>query len=124
MARGAIKALILSSSLLAAAIGLAEDTVQQEPGCMDCHQADADSPVHAVYRTAHGKLAGGGAGACATCHAYIADDWISRLPPMDDMEDAMLDSASERRSNSRLTCQIEVTEELDGMLVYVADNET
>lgn len=65
----------------------------------------------------------GGACACATCHAYVADEWLSRLPPMDDMEDAMLDSANERRPNSRLTCQIEVTDALDGMVVYVADNE-
>ena len=39
------------------------------------------------------------------------------------MEDAMLDAAAERRSNSRLTCQIEVTQDLDGLIVHVADNE-
>lgn len=64
----------------------------------------------------------GGACACATCHAYIADAWLSRLPPMEDMEDAMLDSAIERRPNSRLTCQIEVSDELDGLEVHVANN--
>ncbi len=42
---------------------------------------------------------------------------------MDDMEDAMLDSAKDRRSGSRLTCQIEMTDELDGIEVTVADNE-
>ena len=66
----------------------------------------------------------GGACACATCHAYIADAWLPRLRPIDDMEDAMLDSARERRPNSRLTCQIEVTSELDGLEVFVANNET
>lgn len=66
----------------------------------------------------------GGACACATCHAYIDEKWLDRLPPMEDMEDAMLDSAVERRSNSRLTCQIEVTPELDGLIVQVADNES
>ena len=65
----------------------------------------------------------GGACACATCHSYIADGWLPRLKPMDDMEDAMLDSALERRDGSRLTCQIEITEELDGLEVIVADNE-
>ena len=65
----------------------------------------------------------GGACACATCHAYIADEWLNRLPAMDDMEDAMLESAMDRRTNSRLSCQIEVTDELDGLTVTIADNE-
>ena len=65
----------------------------------------------------------GGACACATCHAYVDEAWLNRLPAMDDMEDAMLDSAMERRANSRLSCQIEVTAELDGLIVAVADNE-
>ncbi len=64
----------------------------------------------------------GGACACATCHAYIDDAWLGKLPEMDDMEDAMLDASNERRPNSRLTCQIEVTDEHDGMVVHVADN--
>jgi 2Fe-2S ferredoxin len=66
----------------------------------------------------------GGACACATCHAYVAEPWMSRLPAMEEMEDAMLDSAEDRRPNSRLTCQIEVTEALDGLEVTVARNET
>lgn len=65
----------------------------------------------------------GGACACATCHSYIDAAWIDKLPPMDDMEDSMLDVAFERRDNSRLTCQIEVKEEYDGLVVHVADNE-
>lgn len=64
----------------------------------------------------------GGACACATCHAYVGDAWLPRLPPMEEMEDAMLDSAEDRRPNSRLTCQIEVTDELDGLEVFVAKN--
>ena len=62
----------------------------------------------------------GGACACATCHAYIDKAWADRLPEMDDMEDCMLDSAYERRDDSRLTCQVEVTEALDGLVVRVA----
>jgi 2Fe-2S ferredoxin len=42
---------------------------------------------------------------------------------MDDMEDSMLDAAYERKNNRRLTCQIEVTDELDGLVIHVADNE-
>ena len=65
----------------------------------------------------------GGACACATCHAYVDESWLDRLPEMDDMEDAMLDAAYERRDNSRLTCQLEVSDDLDGLTVTVADNE-
>jgi 2Fe-2S ferredoxin len=61
----------------------------------------------------------GGACSCATCHAYVDPAWTDRLPQMDDLEDAMLDSANERRKNSRLTCQLSVTEELDGLTVTV-----
>lgn len=65
----------------------------------------------------------GGACACATCHSYIDEEWLERLPAMDDMEDAMLDAAAERRPNSRLSCQLEVNDAMDGLTVTVADNE-
>jgi len=65
----------------------------------------------------------GGACACATCHGYVADAWLPRLKPMEDMEDAMLDTAVDRRPSSRLLCQIEVTSELDGLEIQVARNE-
>ena len=65
----------------------------------------------------------GGACACATCHAYIDEAWLDKLPPMDDMEDSMLDAAFERQASSRLTCQIEVSDELDGLVVRVAEND-
>ena len=65
----------------------------------------------------------GGACACATCHAYVDEAWLDKMPPMDDMEDSMLDAAYERRDNSRLTCQLEVTEDMDGLIIHVADNE-
>ena len=65
----------------------------------------------------------GGACACATCHTYVDEAWLGRLTAMDDMEDAMLDSALDRRPNSRLSCQIEITDDLDGLALTVADNE-
>ncbi len=65
----------------------------------------------------------GGACACATCDSYIDESWLDRLPEMDDMEDSMLDAAYERKDNSRLTCQIEMNDDLDGLIVHVADNE-
>jgi ferredoxin, 2Fe-2S len=65
----------------------------------------------------------GGACACATCHSYIDEAWLDKLPEMDDMEDTMLEAAYERKPNSRLTCQIEMNDELDGLIVHVAENE-
>jgi len=65
----------------------------------------------------------GGACACATCHSYIDDAWLTKLPEMDDMEDSMLEAAYERKPTSRLTCQIEMSAELDGLIVHVGENE-
>ena len=65
----------------------------------------------------------GGACACATCHSYIDPAWVDKLAQMDDMEDSMLDAAYERKEGSRLTCQIEVSDELDGLVVHVAEND-
>ncbi len=62
----------------------------------------------------------GGACSCATCHAYIDETWLGKLQEIDGMEDAMLESASERKPNSRLTCQIQVSEDLDGLVLTVA----
>lgn len=64
----------------------------------------------------------GGAAACATCHVYVDPDWLDRTGSVEDMEDSMLFMANERQNNSRLSCQIRITEELDGLVLIVADN--
>jgi ferredoxin, 2Fe-2S len=61
----------------------------------------------------------GGACACATCHVYIDPAWTAKLPPAEEMEEGMLETAWERRDNSRLSCQIHITPELDGLQVTV-----
>lgn len=61
----------------------------------------------------------GGACSCATCHVHVDPAWFNKLPDMDPMEDAMLDAANDRQATSRLTCQIEMTDELDGLTVTV-----
>jgi 2Fe-2S ferredoxin len=61
----------------------------------------------------------GGACACATCHVYVQKAWAAKLPPPEDMEEGMLESAWEPRDNSRLSCQILVTADLDGLEVSV-----
>ena len=63
----------------------------------------------------------GGSCACATCHVYVEEDWLARLAPASTAEDEMLEMAEDRRPNSRLSCQIEVTEELRGLTVVVAE---
>ena len=59
----------------------------------------------------------GGACACATCHVYVAEDWMEVVGKPEQMEEDMLDFAFEVRPNSRLSCQIKVTAALDGLVV-------
>ncbi len=59
----------------------------------------------------------GGACACATCHVYVDQAFLGKLPPKSDMEETMLDFAQELEPNSRLSCQIKVTPELEGLTV-------
>jgi 2Fe-2S ferredoxin len=61
----------------------------------------------------------GGACACSTCHVYIDPSWLAKLEPREEMEEGMLENAWEPRANSRLSCQIHVTADLDGMEVTV-----
>ena len=59
----------------------------------------------------------GGACSCATCHVYVDDAWVARLEPKSDEEEDQLDNAFDVRPNSRLSCQIKVTQELDGLVL-------
>ena len=61
----------------------------------------------------------GGACACGTCHVYVDAAWEGLIPPRNDTESGMLDTATEVQPNSRLSCQIKVTAELDGMIVRI-----
>ncbi len=65
----------------------------------------------------------GGACACATCHVYVEPDWVEKAGKRSDMEADMLDFAYEVRENSRLSCQIKVTEGLDGLTVKVPEKQ-
>ena len=63
----------------------------------------------------------GGACACGTCHCFIADPWLPVAGDADAMEAAMLGMRPDRAANSRLSCQIEVSEDLDGMVVQLPE---
>ncbi|EAQ04209.1 iron-sulfur cluster-binding protein [Pseudooceanicola batsensis HTCC2597] len=66
----------------------------------------------------------GGACACSTCHVYVAPEWVDKLPEREDMEEDMLDFAYEPDpTRSRLTCQIKVTEALDGLVVQMPEKQ-
>lgn len=66
----------------------------------------------------------GGNAMCATCHVYVDDGWLARLPPMGSEEDALLDgTAAERRPTSRLSCQIRIMPELDGLVLRLPERQ-
>lgn len=65
----------------------------------------------------------GGACACATCHVYVDESWRGPTGEPSEMEEDMLDFAFDIRPNSRLSCQIKVTEELDGLSVKVPEKQ-
>ena len=65
----------------------------------------------------------GGAMACATCHVYVKEDWFNKLPKKEDGEEDMLDMAFEPKKNSRLSCQLMVSDQLDGLVVNLPEKQ-
>ena len=66
----------------------------------------------------------GGVCMCATCHVYVREDFLDRLPPIQDTEEAVLEvTNAERLPNSRLSCQIKMTGELEGLTVQVPPSQ-
>ena len=59
----------------------------------------------------------GGSMACATCHVYVEEKWLNKIPKAEEAEIDMIDMAYEPKKNSRLSCQLIVTDELDGLKV-------
>jgi len=66
----------------------------------------------------------GGGMACATCHVYVKDDWFDKINKKNEGEDDMLDQAYEPKKNSRLSCQIIVSDDLDGLVVDMPEKQT
>jgi len=66
----------------------------------------------------------GGGMACATCHVYVEDSWLSKLPKAEDAEQDMIDMAYKPNKNSRLSCQIVVSDEIDGLTVTTPEKQT
>ena len=65
----------------------------------------------------------GGGMACATCHVYVKEEWFDKLPKKEDGEEDMLDMAFEPNKFSRLSCQVLVSDELDGLTVSIPSKQ-
>ncbi len=65
----------------------------------------------------------GGFASCGTCHVHVAEDWLQRLPPMQADENELLSYSDWRQPNSRLACQVPLTEDLDGIALAVAPED-
>ena len=66
----------------------------------------------------------GGSMACATCHVYVEEKWLNKLPKAEEVEVDMIDMAYEPKKNSRLSCQLIVSEELDGLIVTTPSKQS
>ena len=66
----------------------------------------------------------GGGMACATCHVYVNEEWAEKLPEKEDGEEDMLDMAFEPKKNSRLSCQLIVSDQLDGLVVNIPTKQS
>jgi 2Fe-2S ferredoxin len=65
----------------------------------------------------------GGGCSCGTCHVFVDPAWVARVGPRNPLEDATIEFASGVEANSRLSCQIEVTEDLDGLSVRMPESQ-
>ena len=65
----------------------------------------------------------GGSMACATCHVYVKEEWFNELPKKEDGEEDMLDMAFEPKKNSRLSCQLMVSDQIDGLVVNLPEKQ-
>lgn len=91
-----------------------EHTVEGEPG-LSVMRAAIDNLVPGIDADCGGECS------CATCHVYVEPQWMDKVGQPSDREESMLDLNPERESNSRLSCQIPITDDLDGLVVRVPE---
>lgn len=99
--------------------------VQPDGSSQEIHVENGATVMQgAVDNMVEGILADcGGTCSCATCHCYVADDWKDKIGQPDDTEQDMLEFVVEPKPNSRLSCQIVVSDELDGLVVQVPESQ-
>ena len=93
------------------------------------HTIDAQNGLTVMEAAVQNDIPGidadcGGGMACATCHVYVNEEWLDKLPTKEDGEEDMLDMAFEPKKNSRLSCQLIVSEELNGLTVITPDKQS
>ena len=93
------------------------------------HDVDAKNGTSAMENAIRNSVPGidaecGGACACATCHVYVDEAWRAVVGEPESMEEDMLDFAVDMRPNSRLSCQIRVRDELDGLILTVPERQS
>jgi 2Fe-2S ferredoxin len=94
----------------------AEQTLDVEPG-QSVMQAAMSNSVSGIIADC------GGSCSCATCHVYVDEAWRNRLPPQSQAEKDMVECALHVQENSRLSCQIKVVDELDGLVVRIPESQ-
>lgn len=92
------------------------------------HEVDAAAGTTVMENAVKNSIPGieaecGGACACATCHVYVDDAWREKVGGPDMMEEDMLDFAFEPKESSRLSCQIKVSDDLDGLTVRIPEKQ-
>lgn len=97
----------------------------REGGTRDLHPQVGLSVMEAIREGGIDELLAlcGGCCSCATCHVYVDDAYVDRLPAISADEDDLLDSSANRHANSRLSCQLQVTPEIDGLSVTIAPED-
>ena len=90
---------------------------------------DVDNGLSVMEGAVQNEISGidadcGGSMACATCHVCVEEKWLDKIPKAEDAEIDMIDMAYEPKKNSRLSCQIIMTDELDGLEVTTPEKQT
>ena len=94
----------------------------------DSHVIDINNGLSVMEGAEQNDIPGidadcGGGMECATCHVYVNEEWLNKLPNKEDGEEDMLDMAFEPKKNSRLSCQLIVSDELDGLVVSIPSQQ-
>ena len=92
------------------------------------HEVDATSGVSLMRAAVDHNVPGidadcGGACACATCHVYVDGEWLAKTGPRTEMEESMLSFAAATQENSRLSCQIDMSDALDGIVLRLPEGQ-
>tara|TARA_B100000674_G_C37542441_1_gene779013 strand:+ start:14 stop:334 length:321 start_codon:yes stop_codon:yes gene_type:complete len=90
---------------------------------------DVDNGLSVMEGAVQNEISGidadcGGSMACATCHVYVEEKWLNKIPKAEDAEIDMIDMAYEPKKNSRLSCQIIMSDELDGLEVMTPEKQS